>query len=833
MLIATLLIIDFYGYGLLYSSDILALQFISPLVIFVIWYCYHIETESDTKNYTYPVAAFILLVTFILLMSVSVGGTTSAEVPFIARKGVDYKDLFTQFKEKLTGAIESRLDIATAGLYRGNVEKNRYESLGVYFGNIRAADPRFYTDEPITVWGTLRSKTYKDAVIVSFNCSRWKDSKRIYADKIIPEIKFPIFTLEEVDTQCTFLPKEEKIPAGANIVTLSAEYNFGTDSYLKTYFMVRERFRASAREGIDPLTQFGIKDKKPLSVSTNGPVEIGLGAGPLVTVSEGYAVKPTIGITLTNRKEIEDKDKKIITRWEGKIKNITELILLTPPGITLGTPDKLEKCKDPKTELEKLECPCSMPFSSYDEQKCYDSCVEQVLKPCNTACASVNKDSKDPNAEIGCNNECSIVSDRCLDECRFLFQVNEGEGPTKEKYNAYSLDVSSKQFKDLNKDIDKSRSFVCRFEPSPAVLDESPITTRYFRVRTRYNYLLENSVTVNVESVPVGAKNTVPDSVVKTASDINRGHSLWFEGYSNELISAIASVESKYKHCCQEATKNSAGNCVDSGLKECPFGNLITSGSSFGIMQIQYNTKKSRDWADSLAREYCKKDSSGNDIKINNYDCNVLVGIAILKSKYDTFKGGCAGLKGISIACNTCKSNTAPYTPYSSYRGVEAALRGYNGWGCDPANSDPGYVEKILRAKATLKGKDIVDSSTLGGISREGIGMTDDATTQKPSPPTNPKAIDTPLESKSITVSWSASTATNVKYGVYRVNQLTRESRAYYDISGTSYIDRDVEDGIEYYYKITAISDYEESDPIQTNVVKSIDDTSAFTQGGP
>ena len=232
--IPTLLLIDFFGYGFLYSSDILALQFIPPLVIVVIFYCYHKETESGKKNYTYPVAAFILLVTFILLMSVSVGGTTSAEVPFVARKGMGFKEAYGTFTEKLKEVIESRLDLATAGLYRGNVEKNSYESLGVYFANIRAADPKFYTDEPITVWGSIRSKTYQDAVVINFSCYRLKDTKRIKADTIIPNIIFPIFTLEEVDTECTFLPKPKgdplEIPLGTNPITFSAEYNFGTDA---------------------------------------------------------------------------------------------------------------------------------------------------------------------------------------------------------------------------------------------------------------------------------------------------------------------------------------------------------------------------------------------------------------------------------------------------------------------------------------------------------------------------------------------------------------------------------------------------------------------------
>ena len=786
--IPVFLLIDFFGYGLLWSSDLLALRLIPPFVIVAIFYSYVKESNliEGKRRATYPVLAFILLVTFILVMSINVAGIESeGTIPFVAKKGTTFQEIYSQFTNRFREAIEGRLDIATAGLYRGNVEKNRYESLGVYFGNIRAADPRFYTDEPITVWGSIRSKTYKDAVIINFSCYRWKDNKKIRADKIIPDIIFPIFTLEEIDTQCTFLPKTENpTPAGANIVTFSAEYNFGTDAYLKTYFIDRERFRASAREGIEPLTQFGIKDKTPAAVFTNGPVEIGLGAGPLVTVSEGYAVKPSIYITLTNRKEIQDKDKKIITRWEGKIKNITELILLTPPGITLGPPGNLEKCKDPKTDLEKLECPCSMPFSEYKIEDCFGSCTNNVVVPCTVACSKVGGSDENKN---NCIKECQTAFDKCNEECTFLFKTNEGEGPTGEKYNAYALDVGSKQFKDLNKDIDKSRSFVCRFEPSSAVLDNSPITTRYFRVRARYNYLLENSVIVNVESLPVGVINTVPDSVVKTASEIRSGGPLWFDGFSQELIAAIASVESRFRHCCQDATKNRAGNCVDSGKKECSFGELITSGSSYGIMQIKYNTDESKKWVDSLSRQYCGKDSSGNDIKINNYDCNVKVGIAILKSKYDQFRYGCKAtneyksrdiVKYKTFIDGCEKGISSAGVRYDSYRDYQAAIRGYNGWGRD-SRFDVNYVEKVLNAMKTVKGTEIINPSTLVTITREGEGMFDATTTQDEqtsqfiSPPRNIQGTYDPLIG-TVRIYWAK--PLNIQPTSYRVTRYVEDS---------------------------------------------------------
>lgn len=714
ILIPTLLIIDFFGYGFLWSSDILILKFVPAIVLFVIAYCYHKETEYGKKNYTYPVAAFVLLVTFFLIMTLKVSGVEEGTIPFAVQKGTTFSELYSQFTNNIKGAVEGRLDIATAGLYRGSVENNRYESLGVYFSKIRAADPRFYTDEPITVWGSIRSKTYKDAVIVNFSCYRFKDNKRIRADRIIPDIKFPIFTLEEVDAECTFLPKPENknsMPAGANTITFSAEYNFGTDAYLKTYFMDRERFRANAREDIDQLAQFGIKDKKPSSVSTNGPIEIGIGAGPLVPVSEGYAVKPQIGITLTNRQEIKDKDKNIITKWDGRIKNITELVLLTPPGIIVPN---IENCKLPKEDPKRMLCPCSMPFNEYKKDDCEHSCT-YVKNPCVETCTAVS--SKDSREMQSCVDECTSAELRCNDECERLFQSEDGSSS---KYNAYSLDVGSLEFKDLNKDIDKHRSFVCRYEPSSSLLDNTPITTRYFRVRARYNYVVENSVSVNVEQLPVEAINVVPENLFKISADI-QGSGLSFEGYNPQMIGAIASVESRFRHCCNE--RQSAGGvktgaaCTSSGQKECDFDYLITSGSSFGIMQINYQGKH-KDYVNGLAAKYC-----GDSVNINNYDCNVKVGVAILKEKYDAFKNGCSGISSIKTACDTC---TNPQNKkYSEYKGVEAALRGYNGWGCGD-NADRGYVEKVLKAMTTISGAQIIDSTTLGGIQRQGEGMSEE-----------------------------------------------------------------------------------------------------------
>ncbi len=774
---------DFYLYNivLLFSDKIPGLQFIPILVLGVLIYCLQDEgIESD-----YPTLALIFLV-LILLVFIAPTYALNQTQDIERRKGVSITDFFNQVKDKVSEIIEINLDLATGGLYRGNVEKNRYENLGVYFTNIRAADPRFYTDEPITVWGSIRSKTYQDAVIINFSCYRMRNDKRIKADKIIPDMKFPIFTLEEVDTECTFLPSTEpRVQAGTNIITFSANYNFGTDAYLKTYFIDRDRFRAYARENVDPLKELGIKDKNPVSVSTNGPVEIGMGAGPLVTVSQGYGVKPAIGITLTNRQEIQDKDKKIITKWDGVIKNITELVLLVPPGIEIRGADGEsvdESCK--KENFEKGDCPCSMPFIEYDAKKCEQTC-EEAVSVCVKTCADVykNKEGQSGNKEdeLACGEECNAVYGKCKNECGFLFKSEDTN--SKEKYKGYALDVSSLQFRDLNRDIDKHRSFVCRYEPTQAVLGDDPISTKYFRVRARYNYLLENFVTVNVEQSPAETKSTVPDDFKRSLIGLQLGG---YEGFTPDLISAIGYVESGWRHCCQEA-QGKGTKCTPTTEKSCSFDKLITSGTSFGAMQIKYNTDASKKEVGSIVKSTC---NSGEDI--TNLECNVKVGVEILKKKYNSYSNGCRNSKeytsysNIKTACDECK--TSPKygsVAYSTYVKGLAAVRGYNGWGCD-GRYDPDYVEKVKNAATKIRNGEIVDNTIKELFStRQGEGMmgegetTQTDTVQNPATPTEVNAAYgySPSTGRyNAVVSWVKSMSSNVIN--YRVTRRSGNEQA-------------------------------------------------------
>ncbi|MBI2660931.1 hypothetical protein HYX09_01545 [Candidatus Woesearchaeota archaeon] len=305
------LVLDFYGYSL--SKDIEGLSLIfnlfPPILIFISLYVY-VRTQN---RLTIPIILFMTIVLF--LANPTVLGDDSGQV-LQKEKGKTAGEIYKEFKNSVLEVFDTRLVEASGGYYRGKVEKNQYEKLGVYLDNIRASEPRYYTDEPITIWGSLKSKTYGDVVIANFNCYRWTSGReKIKASRLEPAEPFPIFTLEEKDLECTFNPgivtdeqqqKEQRFSAGTHTVTLAANYNFATDAYQKSYFIDRDRYRAMIRDELDPFEQYGITDKAPIAVYTNGPVAIGMQMTPLIPVEITNAARPLLGFTLTNRGKIFD-----------------------------------------------------------------------------------------------------------------------------------------------------------------------------------------------------------------------------------------------------------------------------------------------------------------------------------------------------------------------------------------------------------------------------------------------------------------------------------------------------------------------------------------------
>lgn len=239
--------------------------------------------------------------------------------------GTVIKTPFTKIAE-----YQKKYEAALTGDYfTGQVDKNKHEPIGVYLENIKASDPYFYSDEPIIIWGTLNAKVLDEEVNVKLSCDIKGDKGEITPEFLeIPGIN--ISSYEEEDFECT-LPAQPK--EALHIARVYADFNFKTMAYVKGYFIDKTRMRSMTREGIDILGQYGITDKNPIAVYSNGPVGIGMqietGKQPIgiyTEPSKGDLNEISLGVTLNNR-------------WEGAIEKITNLTIKVPEGLTIENYD--------------------------------------------------------------------------------------------------------------------------------------------------------------------------------------------------------------------------------------------------------------------------------------------------------------------------------------------------------------------------------------------------------------------------------------------------------------------------------------------------------------
>ena len=345
--IVLLLFLDFFAYSWLRAF--IFFEYIPILFVFVIFYIYGKEQNPVS---IFAAVSFVIILFFLAYSDIQAQGGEFLWVkensgPSLEETIGAFVGGCNKFIDDLKMAAERQMQYAITG----KVEKNEYEPLGVTLENVQSDFPRYYEDEDVVVFGTVKARTLDDPVNIKVGCYV-KDSKgrATLADEVNPDEEFKVYTLEEQDFACTFKKCEEDsecaLKIGSNSIKTYADFNFETLAYLKTYFINRETQRAMVRQGLDVFEEYNIKDKRPIAVYTNGPVEIGMETTmPLIGVSDSYIAYPTLSISLNNR-----------LGWEGKIIELNELTLFFPAGV----------------ELEK----CNREFKEYSESDCLNSCEE-------------------------------------------------------------------------------------------------------------------------------------------------------------------------------------------------------------------------------------------------------------------------------------------------------------------------------------------------------------------------------------------------------------------------------------------------------------------------
>jgi len=700
-----LLAFDFFGFGLL--AEFVKNPIISNRLIIPIWF-YFALIYTHEKERTFWINLVIIIV---ILMNVfyfvgginglrSMSATLTEEekqegINFIRTGWKNVRDTFSRAIEGFRADLEAQLTYASGGYYKGRVERNKIGPLGVFIDKLKASQPRYYEEEDAIVWGTIKALSLGEGINVKVDCHKKGEEK--YASRVVPkheEQPFTMYSRETRDFECVFEYSETPwfSDFGIHTITADAEFNFGTLAYLKSYFMDIERKRSMVREGLDPFKEFGIKDTEPVAVYTDGPVIIGMETtSPIIEVGEGMVTQPRIGVTLENKEG-----------WEGKIRNITELVLLTPPRVIIN--------------LEDEDHPCTVKFKKYTKDDCEKkSCVNFVEKPCKQVCGH-----KKGAAETSCLSQCAKNLKNCKDDCKILFEGEKREGKV-EDYNGYTLDTSKIDVRNMFKDIDRYRSFSCRLtaktEEGKNVLGNTPITVKYFRAKARYDYVISKDIDIQVQSE---AGTAVDVSRTIDTTGLIPGHlSTKIAGHAQNILGkdqvnlalALAWAESNHRHCCKGRTDNKY--CKGTQEESCKEEKLISSGSSFGVMQLNRGAHCAWFYPDKIcqdgvhkqgvvystfncdenywktAPQDCKiyKESGCNKADATNVDCSIKLSLRYLKSLHKSYSSG------ISEGKITCKDENTK-RKYQGYKGWFAALRAYNGMGC-PDKKSKAYVETV------------------------------------------------------------------------------------------------------------------------------------------
>ena len=666
-----ILLVDFFGYNLL--RNLYSFRLVPFLFAFVVWYI-HDKTQNKWATITAVLIALIIGIAAINDARTDGGFTNWGWVS--AEKPLSITARWTSVTKIITTYIQRQIEFATGGLYRSQVELNQYAPLGVFFERLRAAQPRFYDDEPVTLWATISTRTLSDPVIVNFDCYRWNGNTRtgIKADDVInPKQPFSVGTYEEKDVECTF---NNKLAAGTTTVSFAATYNFETSAYQKLYFIDKERLRAMRREEIDPLKQYGINDLKiddtqdqgPATVYTNGPVELAVRIQKLIAVSNEKDIYPVLDILLQNRNKISDKNGNPVGEWQGVIKKVSELVVVLPVGLS----------------IEKNNCH-PVPFEEIGKDKVNEYCAESCTQVCVKSCENFNYDDA---KKKDCLDKCpdpqkSDTRKKCDAQCLGLFK-GDTQG---EQYHGYRLDIKKLNEVDTKndyRDIDRFKTFGCRLTADNTVLDNVPITTKYIRLKARYDYFLEKKYDVTVE------KSLIPYIPASSEEAIDSALGKVEEGYaqledvpvSANSLKALVRLESGGRHCCAESGRNNARTCKPSDDISCPAERVLTSfdGSSIGIMQINSKCDGCAQRNKNYETKVCASDQN-----IYNRDCNIKVGLEILKNYYKSYANDGIKEDTLNKYCSTKWEYGGKnlHRLYLGYRRFDAVLRAYNGWGCN------------------------------------------------------------------------------------------------------------------------------------------------------
>ncbi|MBT3405871.1 peptidoglycan DD-metalloendopeptidase family protein [Candidatus Woesearchaeota archaeon] len=448
------------GLGFMPTDREIRLMITFALIILPPWPIYLMFATDEFERFR-TIYIIILVIILIALLMVYFGAKTASNVVgwnldtggavgLVWGKLLDAGNLLWEQNRGLPGRLGSagKRFLASFGgeYYMGMVDENENEPVGIYLSDVRMTQPKYYEDEPVSVYATLKGKNLdlkgreKDPIKVKMYCDA--SGPR---GEVLPQNVIEVYNYVEQQIDCLF--PSGKLGKGSHTIKLNVDFTFTTMSYYKTYFMDRERKRDMTSQDIDIFSQYEIGDRQPIAIFSNGPVHIGMQVDkdlPVGLYSEFTSTSGNndfrLGMTFDNY-------------WMGKVTKVDRVVIMLPTK-------EFEIVKDPEPGPNDIDTFCG----------------GYTFKLCDQLTVAEQEES----------TECTeFIEDHNV----YVY------------YLKYALG-------DKTKDIDISETYQtlrCNIgttsDGAATVLGATPISTKYFKVTADYEYELEESIYVNVEEV--------------------------------------------------------------------------------------------------------------------------------------------------------------------------------------------------------------------------------------------------------------------------------------------------------------------------------------------
>ncbi len=227
---------------------------------------------------------------------------------------------------------------ALGDLYIGDVDNEADKPLGVVLRDVKMSQKIYTTFDDVEIQGQIDSISLDRDVAVIIGCIADKGSKTPIEAVSYPAGKeLELSRSESASVNCIF--PAGTLPSGSHRLAMTSRFGFTTSAYMPAYFIDKNRADALREEGdniykqlriTEPLSDNKISNGEPKTVTTSGPVNIGMGIPNVLTEVDIQKDQKVFNLKITFTNSWGGGE------FPGKIKNVREWYIQVPKEMEIA-----------------------------------------------------------------------------------------------------------------------------------------------------------------------------------------------------------------------------------------------------------------------------------------------------------------------------------------------------------------------------------------------------------------------------------------------------------------------------------------------------------------